>query len=76
MLDKNTRKHLTMYKKMSSGSLKNVLYKMYQIIYLIYRYEENLVVNGLQWLICNKYQLFYLWANKNYEVLDRMLETI
>ena len=41
--------------KKSSGSYKNIIYKMYlQIIYLIYMYKEDLALNNLQWLICHK----------------------
>ena len=43
---------------MSLGSFKDVINKMcLQTIYvLIYMYEEDLVLNNLQWLICNKTQ--------------------
>ena len=42
---------------MSSGSFKNVIYKMcYEIIYLIDMYKEDLALNNLQWLICHKTQ--------------------
>ena len=46
-----------MCKRMSLGSFKNVINKMYlQIIYLIYMYKEELVLNNLQWSICHKTQ--------------------
>ena len=42
---------------MSSGSFKNFIYKMcLEIIYLIYMYKKDLVVNNLQWLICHETQ--------------------
>ena len=44
---------------MSSGSFKNVIYKMcLQIIYIyvICMYKEDLALNNLQWLICHKTQ--------------------
>ena len=44
--------------KKNSGSFKNVIYKMcLQIIYLIYLYKQDLVLNKLQWLICHKIKL-------------------
>ena len=40
---------------MSSGKFKYVIYKMcLEIIYLIYEYKKNLVLNIVQWLICHK----------------------
>ena len=40
---------------MSSGSFKNVIYKMcLEIIYLIYMYKNDLVLNNLQWFIYHK----------------------
>ena len=50
MLDKNKWKYLNVcQKKMSSGSFKNVIYKMcLEIIYLIYIYEKYLAQNNLQ----------------------------
>ena len=40
---------------MSSGSFKNVIYKMYlEIIYLIYMYQKDLALNDVQWMICHK----------------------
>ena len=57
MLDRNTWDHLTVRKKESSGSFKNVMNKMsLQIKYLIYMYKEDLALNKLQWLICHKTQ--------------------
>ena len=42
-------------KKKSSGSFKNLIYKMYlQIIYLVYMYKEDLALNNQQLLICHK----------------------
>ena len=42
-------------KKMSKGLFKNVIYKTcLDIIYLIYMYKNDLVLNNLQWLICHK----------------------
>ena len=42
---------------MSSGSFKNVIYKMcLEIIYLIYMYKKDLVLSHLQRLICHKTQ--------------------
>ena len=55
VIHSNTWNHLTVSKKMSFGSFKNVINKMYlQIIYLIYIYEKNLPLNNLQWFICCK----------------------
>ena len=43
---------------MSSGSFRNVIDKMcLEIIYLIYKYKQDLVSNNLQWLICHKTKL-------------------
>ena len=40
---------------MSSGSSKNVIYKMcLEIVYLIYMYKKNLALNNIQWLIRHK----------------------
>ena len=40
---------------MSSGSLKNVIYKMcLEIMYLIYMYKKDLALNNQQWSICHK----------------------
>ena len=40
---------------MSSGSSKNVIYKMcLQIIYSIYIYKGDVLLNNQQWLICHK----------------------
>ena len=53
MFDWNKWNHLSVGKKMNSGSFKNLIYKMcLQIIYLIYMYEKDLVLNNLPWLIC------------------------
>ena len=52
----NTWNHLTVCKKMSSGSFKNIKKMCLQIIYLIYMYKEDLALNNLQWLICHKTQ--------------------
>ena len=42
-------------KKMSSGSFKNVIYKMcLPIIYLINTYKKDLALNNQQWLIYHK----------------------
>ena len=42
-----------MCKKMSSGSFKNVIYKIcLEIIYSILMYKKSLELNNLQWLIC------------------------
>ena len=41
-------------KRASSGSFKNVIYKITNHMYVIYMYEEDLTLNNLQWLICNK----------------------
>ena len=42
-------------KKKSSVLFKDVIYKMcLKIIYLIYMYKKDLVLNNLQWLICHK----------------------
>ena len=44
-------------KKMKSGLFQNIIYKMYlEIIYLIYMYKKDKVLNNLQWLICHKTQ--------------------
>ena len=44
-----------MCKKKSPGLFKNVIYKMFlEIIYLIYIYKKDLVLNNQQWLICHK----------------------
>ena len=43
---------------MSSGTFKNVIYKMsLEIINLIYMYKKDLALNNLQWLICHKTKL-------------------
>ena len=40
---------------MSSGSFKNVIYKMcLEIMYLIYMHEKELTLNNLHGLICHK----------------------
>ena len=40
---------------MSSGSVKDVSYKMcLEIIYLMYMYKKDLALNNLQWLIRHK----------------------
>ena len=40
---------------MSSGSFKNIIYKMcLEIMYLIYMYKKDFAFNNLQWLICHK----------------------
>ena len=40
---------------MSSGSFKNVIYKMYlEIMYLICMYKKDLSLNNLQLLMCHK----------------------
>ena len=40
---------------MSSASFKSVIYKIcLEIIYLIYMYKTDLVLNDLQWLMCHK----------------------
>ena len=40
---------------MSTGSFKNVFYKMYlEIKHLIYMYKKNLALDDLRWLICHK----------------------
>ena len=40
---------------MSSGSFKNVIYRMWvEIIYLIYMYKKDWAFDNLQWLICHK----------------------
>ena len=45
---------------MNSGLFKNVINKMcLQLIYLIYMYKQDLVLNNLQWLICHKIQPIY-----------------
>ena len=42
---------------MSSGSFKNVIYKIcLEIIYLMYMDKMDLALNNLQWLICHKTQ--------------------
>ena len=44
-------------KKTSSGSFKNVIYKMgLEIMYLIYIDKKDLALDNLQWLICHKTQ--------------------
>ena len=44
-------------KKISSGSFKNVIYKMcLEIIYVIYMYKKDLALKNLQCLICHKTQ--------------------
>ena len=56
IIDRNNGNRLTVdKKKMSSGSFKNVIYKMcLEIIYLIYMSKDDLPLNNLQWLICPK----------------------
>ena len=47
---------------MSSDLFKNVINKMcLQIMYLIYMYKADLVLNNLQGLICHKIQLSQAW---------------
>ena len=47
----NTWKHLTVCKRVSLGSFGNVF-----INYLLlrYKYNEDLALNNLEWLICHK----------------------
>ena len=53
MIHSNTWNHLTVCKKVSLGSFKNVIKIYLQILYIyIYIYKEDLVLNNLQWLIC------------------------
>ena len=41
--------------KKSSGSFKNVIYKMcLQIMYIFDMYKQDLTLNNLEWLICHK----------------------
>ena len=55
MMQKNTWNHLTVRKRMSLGSFKDVINKMYlKIIYIQHVYKEDLAINNLQWLICHK----------------------
>ena len=55
VFDRNKWNHLTVSKKMSSDSLKNVIYKMcLEIMYLIYLYKKDLALNNLQGLMCHK----------------------
>ena len=43
---------------MNLGSLKNIIYKMcFEIIYIIYMYKKDLVLNKLQWLVYHKTKL-------------------
>ena len=39
---------------MSSGSFKDLIYKLF--VYKLYMYEEDLALNNPQWLICHKTQ--------------------
>ena len=44
--------------KMSTGLFKNVIYKMcLRIIYLLYKFKKDLILNNYQWLICHKTKL-------------------
>ena len=52
VLHSNTWNHLTMRKKWVQIHLGMPL----QIISLIYMYKEDLALNNLQWLICDKTQ--------------------
>ena len=53
----NILNHLTMCKRMSLGSFKNIIEKMFtNHIYLIYMYTEDLTLNNLLGLICHKTQ--------------------
>ena len=55
LIHSNTQNNSTVCKRMRLGLFKNVINKMcLQIIYLIYTYKEDLVLNNLQWLICHK----------------------
>ena len=55
MFDTNIKNHLTISKRMSSGSFKNAINKMcLQILYLRYMYKEDLELNNLLWFICHK----------------------
>ena len=63
-------KQFVFVKEMSSGSLKNVCYKLYnEIIYLMYMYKKDLALNDQQCLIyhktkANKPQVFQtLWSS-------------
>ena len=58
LLHSSTWNYLTVCKRMSLGSFKNVIYKMFtNHIYLIYLYKHDLALNNLQVLICHKTQL-------------------
>ena len=56
---------------MTPGSFENFIYKMcLEIIYSMYMYKKDLVLNNLQWLICHKtkpnrvpvkYGITYIW---------------
>ena len=59
LLYSSTWNYLTVCKKKSSGSFKNVIYKMCsQIVYIfdIYMSKQDLALNNQQCLICNKTQ--------------------
>ena len=51
---------------MSSGSFKNIIYKMcLEIIYVINMYKKDLPLNYLQRLICNETELNYTKPNQH-----------
>ena len=53
MLDRKAWNHMTVYK---NKWVQTYLKMFLQIIYLIYMYEKDLVLNNLLWLICHKTQ--------------------
>ena len=57
ILNSNTWNHLTVCKQMSTGSFKNVTYKLFVYTsHIWYICKQNLALNNLQWLICHKIQ--------------------
>ena len=70
LLYRNTWNHLTVGQKVSSGSFKNVINKMYLwILCWIYMYKEDLALNNLQRLICHKTKLMMkdiFWGYKGH----------
>ena len=65
MLDRNTQNHLTVCKKMSSGSFKNLINKM--CLQIIYMYKEDLELNNQHWLICHKSKPNLIYLIYTYE---------
>ena len=69
MLDRNARNHLTVCKKKAQLCLEMCL----EIFYLIYVCKEDLALNNLQSLICNKPQtnqilLYLIYVERGFSI--------